>query len=96
MEGNYVYTIHRFSDNHEYCVWNRQNVSEFRDLWWSKSDFSNPVKVTNANPQQADYKWGTVKLIKWTNYENKENKGLLYLPEDYDPQKRISGVGAVL
>ena len=29
MEGNYVYTIHRFSDNHEYCVWNRQNVSEF-------------------------------------------------------------------
>ena len=87
MEGNYVYTIHRFSDNHEYCVWNRQNVSEFRDLWWSKSDFSNSVKVTNANPQQADYKWGTVKLIKWTNYENKENKGLLYLPEDYDPQK---------
>ena len=87
MEGNYVYTIHRFSDNHEYCVWNRQNVSEFRDLWWSKSDFSNPVKVTNANPQQADYKWGTVKLIKWTNYENKENKGLLYLPEAYDPQK---------
>lgn len=87
MEGNYVYTIHRFSDNHEYCVWNRQNVSEFRDLWWSKSDFSNSVKVTNANPQQADYKWGTVKLIKWTNYENKENKGVLYLPEDYDPQK---------
>ena len=87
MEGNYVYTIHRFSDNHEYCVWNRQNVSEFRDLWGSKSDFSNPVNVTNANPQQADYKWGTVKLIKWTNYENKENKGLLYLPEDYDPQK---------
>lgn len=87
MEGNYVYTIHRFSDNHKYCVWNRQNVSEFRDLWWSKADFSNPVRVTDANPQQADYKWGTVKLVKWTNYENKENKGLLYLPEDYDPQK---------
>lgn len=45
--------------------------------------------MTNANPQQADYKWGTVKLIKWTNYENKENKGVLYLPEDYDPQKNI-------
>lgn len=86
-EGPYMYTIHRFSENHKYCVWNRQNVSEFRDLWWSKADFSNPVRVTNANPQQADYKWGTVKLIKWNNYENKENKGLLYLPEDYDPQK---------
>lgn len=87
IEGPYIYNIHRFSDNHKYCVWNRQNITEFRDLWWSKADFSSPVRVTNANPQQADYKWGTVKLVKWTNYENKENKGLLYLPEDYDPQK---------
>ena len=87
MEGPYTYNIYRFSDNHKYCVWNRQNITEFRDLWWSKADFSNPVMVTNVNPQQADYKWGTVKLVKWTNYENKENKGLLYLPEDYDPQK---------
>ena len=88
MEGSYKYTLHRFSDNRKYCVWNRQNVTEFRDLWWSKSDFSNPIKVTNANPQQNDYKWGTVKIVKWTNYENKENKGLLYLPEDYDAQKK--------
>ena len=80
MEGPYTYNIYRFSDNHK-------NITEFRDLWWSKADFSNPVRVTNVNPQQADYKWGTVKLVKWTNYENKENKGLLYLPEDYDPQK---------
>lgn len=86
-EGAYVYTLHRFSNDRKFCIWNRQNVSEFRDLWWSKSDFSNPVRVTDANPQQAEYKWGTVKLVKWTNYENKENKGLLYLPEDYDPQK---------
>lgn len=87
VEGPYKYTIHRFSDDHKYCVWNRQNISESRDLWWSKSDFSNPVRVTHANPQQKEYKWGTVKLIKWTNYENKDNKGLLYLPEDYDPTK---------
>lgn len=50
--------------------------------------------MTNANPQQADYKWGTVKLVKWTNYENKEIRGcftclrIMIL-------KRISGVGAV-
>ena len=87
MEGPYIYNIHRFSDNHQYCIWNRQNINEFRDLWWSKADFSNPVKITNVNPQQADYKWGSVQLVKWTNYENKENKGLLYLPEDYDSKK---------
>ena len=87
MEGSYTYAVHSFSENMKYCIWNRQNLSEFRDLWWSKSDFSNPVRITNINPQQENYKWGTVKLVEWTNYENKPNKGLLYLPEDYDPQK---------
>ena len=87
MEGSYLYTVHRFSDNRKYCIWNRQNISEFRDLWWSKSDFSDPVRITNVNPQQSEYKWGTAKLVEWTNYENKSNKGILYLPEDYDADK---------
>ena len=25
--------------------------------------------------------------MEWTNYENKSNKGILYLPEDYDADK---------
>lgn len=87
VEGSYHYTVHRFSDNRKYCVWNRQSVTEFRDLWWSKSDFSHPIRITNANPQQNEYNWGTVELVKWTNYEDRENRGLLYLPENYDPQK---------
>lgn len=86
-EGPYNYNIHRFSKNHKFCLWSKQNLNEFRDLWWSKADFSNPIKVTEANPQQKNYKWGNVKVIKWINYENKENKGLLYLPEDFDPKK---------
>ena len=86
-EGPYIYAIHRFSDNQKFCIWNRQNISEFRDLWWSKSDFSDPIRITNANPQQSEYKWGTAKLVEWTNYENKPNKGILYLPEDYDAKK---------
>lgn len=87
-DGPYIYNIHSFSDNLKYCIWNRQNISEFRDLWWSKSDFSNPVRITYANPQQEEYNWGQVKLVEWTNYENKRNKGLLYLPEDYDSTKQ--------
>lgn len=86
-KGSYDYSIHRFSDNGQYCVWQRQNVSEFRDLWWSKADFSNPIRITTLNTQQKDYLWGTVETVEWTNYENKRNKGLLYLPEGYDPKK---------
>ena len=86
--GPYQYSIHKISENKKYCIWVRQNIDEFRDLWWSKIDFSNPTRITNANPQQSEYKWGTVKVVKWTNYEGKENEGLLYLPENYDSTKK--------
>lgn len=63
-EGPYIYAIHRFSDNQKYCIWNRQNMSEFRDLWWSKADFSDPIRITNANPQQSEYNG---ELQSWWN-----------------------------
>lgn len=53
MEGPYTYNIYRFSDNHKYCVWNRQNITEFRDLWWSKADFSNPVRGDECQPSTS-------------------------------------------
>ncbi|MFR4039323.1 MAG: hypothetical protein ACLTZT_17465 [Butyricimonas faecalis] len=75
------------SQDKKYCMFIRQSYSEFRDIWWSKTDFVNPVKITEANPQQKDYRWGSVKLVEWVNYEGKRNRGLLYLPDDYDSSK---------
>lgn len=61
--------------------------TEFRDLWTSNERFGDSLKLTNANPQQADYKWGSVELFKWTDFNGNECEGLLHFPEDYDPSK---------
>lgn len=87
MHGPYAYSVHSFSSNGKFCIWTRQNFQTFRDLWWSRSDYSRAMKITDANPQQKNYSWGTVKIVEWKNYENKPNRGLLYLPEGYDPKK---------
>ena len=47
-----------------------------------------PYRITNTNPQQENYLWGSVQLVEWTNFEGKPNRGLLYLPENYDLTKR--------
>jgi len=88
IEGAYSISINQRSDDEKYCIFSRQSYTESRDLWWSDLNFTRPVQITDVNPQQKDYAWGTVKLIKWMNYEGKENAGLLYLPENYDPNKR--------
>lgn len=84
MQEDYAYRIYKLSDDQQTCIFTRQNYRESRDLWWSKTDFARPVKITHINPQQKEYLWREVKLMDWTNYEGKQNQGLLYLPENYD------------
>ena len=87
-DGPYNYSVLRYSDNRRFCLWQRQNVAEDRDLWWSTADdFSDSIRVTRANPQQAEYRWGTVRTVEWTNYAGRRNRGLLYLPEGYTPEE---------
>jgi len=88
MEGAYDLYFNQLSDGGKYCLFTRQSYSDFRDLWWSKCDFARPVRVTDANPQRENYLWGSVKLVEWTNFEGKRNRGLLYLPDNYDSTKR--------
>lgn len=87
MEGPYALNFNALSKDKKYCMFIRQSYSEFRDIWWSKTDFTNPVKITEANPQQKNYHWGSVQLVEWINFEGKRNRGLLYLPDDYDSSK---------
>lgn len=45
------------------------------------------IRVTDSNPQMGDYSWGTAQLFKWYAYDGQPSEGVLYLPEDFDPEK---------
>lgn len=85
VEGPYIYAIVGFAREGNRLIYTRENFNEFRDLWTSNEQFGDAKKLTNANPQQADYKWGSVELFKWTDFNGNECEGLLHFPEDYDP-----------
>lgn len=51
-------------------------------------NFANARCVTDANPQMKDYSWGTAQLVKWHAYNGDLTEGVLYLPEDLDPNKK--------
>jgi len=46
------------------------------------------TKVSDANPWQKDYNWGTVELVTWMSMDGQPRQGLLYKPEDFDPSKK--------
>jgi hypothetical protein len=72
----------------EKLVWTRSTFNEFPDLWVSHFDFTGSKKISNANPQKSEYWWGTVELVEWTSFNQDELQGLLYKPENFDPNKK--------
>ena len=66
----------------------RSCYREFPDLWVSDLDFKDPRKLSNANPQQADYLWGTAELVGWRSADGVPLQGVLHKPENFDPDRK--------
>ena len=60
-----------------------QTWQEFPDLWVSNADFSRRTRVSTANPQQADFLWGTRILFDYTTDDGIPLQGTLAIPETY-------------
>ena len=52
------------------------------------ADLKTEIKLTGTNPQQQNYNWGTVELVKWTTPKGFKSEGILYKPENFDPSKK--------
>jgi dipeptidyl aminopeptidase/acylaminoacyl peptidase len=65
----------------------RENYVEYPDLYLTK-DFVNFSTLTDINPQQKNYNWGTAELVLWTTPNGYAAEGILYKPEDFDSGKK--------
>ncbi len=62
---------------------------EFPDLWVaSDTTFKDMKKVSNANPQQAQFVWGRSELFEYLNGDGKKLRAILTKPENFDPSKK--------
>ena len=62
----------------------RADYREFPDLWTGPA-FDRLQKISNAMPEQSEYLWGDVELVKWLNSDGVPLEGLLFKPEGFDP-----------
>jgi dienelactone hydrolase len=61
---------------------------EFPNLWTAGPNFENLTKVSDANPQQAQYVWGRSEIIEYLNADGKKLRAILTKPENFDPAKK--------
>ncbi|KYG72771.1 prolyl oligopeptidase family serine peptidase [Roseivirga echinicomitans] len=69
-------------------IYTEQTFVDFPDYWIADLTFKNPKKITDANPQQANYKWGKRILVDYTDQRGNKLQATLALPADYEPGKK--------
>jgi dienelactone hydrolase len=65
-----------------------QRFEEFPNLWTAGPDFENLTRVSNANPQQAQYVWGRSELIEYLNADGRTLRAILTKPDNFDAAKK--------
>jgi len=70
-------------------VYTQETFVEYPDYWVATSDFESPRRVTDANPQQADFAWSPGRvLIDYVDDRGNELQATLGLPAGYQEGER--------
>jgi dipeptidyl aminopeptidase/acylaminoacyl peptidase len=74
--------------NADRLVFTLSRFEEFPNLWVSDGNFGSMQKVSDANPQQAEFVWGTSELVEYINADGIKLRAILTKPENFDPAKK--------
>lgn len=90
VEGSYSYgrPMLAQNDKKKRLLFTQQSFIDFPNLWSSNTSLKSPVQITDANPQQKEYNWGTAELVNWISLDGKPLTGMLIKPENFDPSKK--------
>lgn len=87
QEGVKGYTNIQKAENDSFYIVTKENAIEPANLYVT-DNFTQQTQLTHLNPQQANYNWHTVELVKWKTNKGHKSEGLLYKPENFDPNKK--------
>ncbi|MGB4283623.1 MAG: prolyl oligopeptidase family serine peptidase [Bacteroidales bacterium] len=76
------------SRNSDTFLFTKETFQQFPDLWYAQNDFNIMEQISQANPQQSEYQWGTVEVVKWISPQGDSLDGLLYKPENFDSTRQ--------
>ena len=65
----------------------KSNFVESPDVYYSYN-WGKAEQLSHINPQKEEYNWGTAELFKWHAFDGEKMEGILYKPEDFDPNKK--------
>ncbi len=70
-------------------IFTRQTFSEFPDVQLATSALRDAARISDANPQHNEYRWGRRVLFDYTTRRGVKLQGVLALPDDYKNGQKL-------
>ncbi len=88
-----VFSDHRYyglakAEHSDKTIFRRSTYQESPEVYASDLTFADPSQLSFSNSQQENVKWGSVELVEYLANDGVPLQGLLYKPENFDPQKK--------
>ncbi|MDX5447675.1 MAG: prolyl oligopeptidase family serine peptidase, partial [Bacteroidota bacterium] len=80
-------TILKVKDEDVFVI-RKENFVSYPEIYVASGPKEVLKKLSITNPQQAEFNWGTAEKVTWTAFDGTPLEGLLYKPEDFDPNKK--------
>ncbi|MEX2610922.1 MAG: prolyl oligopeptidase family serine peptidase [Gemmatimonadota bacterium] len=76
------------ADDADVLLITRSTFQDYPDLYITDPDFRAFERKSAANPQQAEYRWGSAETVEWNSVMGEPLQGILYKPEGFDPSQQ--------
>jgi dipeptidyl aminopeptidase/acylaminoacyl peptidase len=88
IKGKYKLSNPFKAINSNVYVFTMESFEQFPDLLVAENIFKKLIKISDANPQQDEFLWGTKELYTWTSLDGRKLEGILIKPANFDPNKK--------
>lgn len=84
----YIFSSPEKAKDKEVYLFAKSNFNTSPDLFITSNNWKTDTRLSDINPQMREYNWGTAELTEWTTFDGKQSQGIIYKPENFDPNKK--------
>ncbi|NRA93908.1 MAG: S9 family peptidase, partial [Psychroserpens sp.] len=77
------------SEDSDVIIYIKGDYQNYPEAYLSTTSFLKSERITNTNPQQEKFRWGSRVLIEYTNDDGVPLKGILSIPEGYNKGQKL-------
>jgi len=76
------------AEKSDYFVYRSESYTESPNIYRVSASFRNPLRISDTNPQQAEFAWGKSEIVNFTSRDGRPLQGALFYPAAYEEGKK--------